>query len=306
MLRAIFSLQTPEGSGSKEKQKDGERQCGVITCALSRRLYAANSIMVDHINGLAKKHAHLHDDGRKQIPKHDCEAFANRIKRLHARQKILSGLLWQSVGESFPQSAINSVGIRDGWMLVDREGKWNDHIPFINKPNSIADNYLNRVMKIICGDSVSSARVIAGEGFGPVTAGEEVVGCLDDEKVRRIWMILSDIRSEVTKELPTGLTDDNFREVFGTLTINEIDRLRLLLARCDKLVEITTALFWCGVRDTVPAASDIPDIGIRQGWKVVKCVPEEDYGGVRMVMTPMGPAISVPRTLVESLMRLGQ
>lgn len=297
MLATVLEGKISEDSGSTTKREGKETQRGVITSPVSRRLFTANSIMTDHISGLIERHNRLHE--KKEEPaKHDCEAFVNRISHLCSRKNLLHSLLWQSITEEHPQVAANNASIREGWLLVDKDGDWNDLIPVRDKSN-IAYNFIARVTSIVCGRRLS----VKEDDLDPVAVGEEVVGSLTDERVQTFRCMIDEIREEFSKQLPDGVMSSGSKAI-GNMTVNEVDRLRVLALHFKKLSEITSELFWCGVRDSVPAASDLPGIGIRRAWDVVKCVPDEDEEGVEMVMTPMGPALAMKIPIPGDLMRL--
>lgn len=297
MLAAVLGGEISEDSGPSERIKSKEKQRGVITLPASRRLFTANSIMTEHIGDLVNEHNRLHEDMEKP-EKHDCEAFRAKISRLCARKGLLHSLLWQSITEEHPQVAANNASIRKGWLLVDEDGEWNDIVP-VSEKASIANNFIARVTAIVCGKRLA----VREEGLDPVASGEEVIGSLDDERIQTFRSLTSEVHDELSKHLPAGVMDADSK-VIGNMTVNQVNRLSVLAMHFKKLSDLSCSLFWCGVRDSVPAASDIPSIGIRRAWDVVKCVPDEDGEGIEMVMTPMGPAIAMKIPIPGDLMRM--
>lgn len=270
MLAAVLKGEISKYSDPSERIRSKEKQRGVITLPASRRLFTANSIMAEHIDNLMNEHNRLHED-KEEFEKHNCEAFRTKISRLCVRKDLLHSLLWQSITEEYPQVAANNASIRKGWLLVDENGEWNDIVP-VSEKTSIVNNFIARVTAIVCGKRLS----VREEGLDHVRNGEEVIGSLDDERIQTLRSLTSEIGDELSKRLPAGVMDADSK-VIGNMTVNEANRLRMLAMHFKKLSDLTSSLFWCGVRDCVPAASDLPNIGIRRAWDVVKCVPDEDF-----------------------------
>lgn len=299
MLAAVLGGEISEDSGPSERIKSKEKQRGVISSPASRRLFTANSILAEHIGDLVNEHNRLHENKENGEPaKHDCEAFRKTVSRLCARKDLLHSLLWQAITEEHPQVAANNASIRKGWLLVDEDGEWNDIVPVADK-SALANNFISRVTAIVCGRRMA----VKEDGLDPVAQGEEVVGSLDDERVQTFRSMITEIHDELlSKRLPPGVMDSDSK-VIGDMTVNEVNRLCVLAMHYKKLSDLTSSLFWCGVRDAVPAASDLPSIGIRRAWDVVKCVSDETEEGIEMVMTPMGPAIAMKIPIPSDLMR---
>ncbi len=300
MLAAVLGGEISEGSDPSERIKSKEKQRGVIASPAARRLFTANSLLAEHIGNLVNEHNRLHENKEDGEPaKHDCEAFRNKVSRLCARKDLLRSLLWQAITEEHPQVAANNASIRKGWLLVDDDGEWNDIVAVADK-SALANNFISRVTAIVCGRRMA----VKEEGLDPVAQGEEVVGSLDDERVQTFRSMITEIRDELSKRLPPGVMDSDSK-VIGNMTVNEVNRLRVLAMHYKKLSDLTSSLFWCGVRDAVPAAAELPSIGIRRAWDVVKCIPDADEEGIEMVMTPMGPAIAmkipIPGDLIRSM-----
>jgi len=295
MLAAVLGGEISEGSGPSDRIRSKEKQRGVITLPVSRRLYTAKSILVEHIDDLVNEHNRLHDD-KVKLEKHDCEAFRANISRLSSRKDILHSLLWQSITEEHPQVAANNASIRKGWLLVDEDGEWNDIIPFSG--SGLANNFIARVTAIACGKRLA----VREEGLNHVRGGEVVIGSLDDERVQTFRSLIGEVGEEFSKSLPAGVMDVDSK-VLGNMTVNEASRLTIMVTHFKKLSDLSSSLFWRGVRDSLPAASDISRIGIRRSWDVVKCVPDEDEEDFEMVMTPMGPAIAMKISIPGDLLR---
>ncbi len=302
MLATVLGGEISEDSGPSERIKSKEKQRGVITSPASRRLYTANSIMSEHIGDLVNEHNRLHENEEKP-ENHDCEAFRAKISRLGARRDLLHSLLWQAITEEHPQVVANNASIRKGWLLVDNDGEWNEIITVSDKA-SIANNFISRVTAIVCGKRLA----VMEEELDLVGIGEEVIGSLNDERIQTLRSLTSEVHKELSKQLSADVMDAG-SNVIGNMTVNEVSRLIAQAIHLKKLSDLTSSLFWCGVRDAVPAAADLPNIGIRRAWDVVKCVHDEDEDGIKMVMTPTGPIIEmkvpIPRGLLMSLLGRG-
>lgn len=293
MLTEVLCGNFSEGSGSTTKRKEGETVRGMITSPVARRLYAANLLMAGYISTLGKKHADLHSE--QEPVDHDCEAFNTKRARLSSRKQVIRNLLRQAIAEEHPQVVSNNAGIRDGWCLVDEGGEWDDIVPVRNE-SSIACNFITRVTSILSG----TRPFVEVDDIEPVAAGEEIIGSLSDERVRCFWSLIHEIKDEFE-----GLQGSD-RQAIGNMTVNEAIRLGMLEKNLKEMANITSSLFWCGVRDAVPEAMDQSVIGIRQAWAVVKCAPDKDEGEIEVIMTPMGSAIAmkvpIGKGFLESLM----
>ena len=298
MLAAVLEGEISENSGPSQEIRPEEKQRGIITSPTARRLFTAHSILAQYMGDIVKDHGRLHEDKDKEQPaKHDCEAVWNKVSHLNARKDVLHGLLWQAIEEEHPQVvANNNAIIRKGWLLVEDGDEWNDIIPVPDK-STLANNLISHVTDIVCGRRL----VVKEDGLDPVSQGEEVVGSLDDERVQTLRSLATKVRDELLSQLPPGAMDFDFKMIHEMGT-NEVDRLHVLVTHYKKLCGLTSSLFWCGVRDAVPAASDLPNIGIRQNWDIVKCIPKEDEEGIKVVMTPMGPAIAMRIPIPGDLM----
>lgn len=297
MLSAVLGGQISENTGSTLKRECKQAVHGIVTSPLARCLFTANSIMADHIYGLVQEHKRLHDDKQKPAD-YDCKAFRANIARLCARKQVLHNLLWQAITEEHPQVAANNACICEGWHLVDEDGEWNDIVPVPDKSN-IANNYVARVTSIVCGKSYS----VKGEDLEPVAIGEEIIGSLNDERVQTFRSLIDEIMDELGKQLSVDTLGSDSKTI-GNMTINEVNRLRVLAMHFKKLSDITSSLFWCGVRDTIPAAADLPSIGIRRAWEVVKCVPDKDDEEIEMVMTSTGPDFAMKAPIPGNMLKL--
>jgi len=288
MLAAVLTGQIAIGPGSERKRKSHEVQRGVITSRVTRRLFTVCSVLGDRLRELDEEHDRLHDKP-VELSAHDCLEFRNRLVRLLSRRDMLKNLLWQSIAEEHPQVTANSAHIRDGWLLVDEDGEWNDITPVTDRSN-IANSFISRVKAIVTGARCS----VGEENLAPVGIGEEVVGTLDDERVQTFYSLMDDIERDFHKALPFEEVSARLKSP-GDMTLKEVRGLHVTLSVFKKLSEKSRSLFWCGVRDAVPEASNLPNIGIRRCCEVVKLpVPDDEADeDVQLVNTPFGPAISI-------------
>lgn len=281
MLASIFRGQIFEGEGPTTEIEEGKKERGVISSIFARRLFVAHSVMVDHITCITQEHLRLHLPGG-DVSNHDCKVFWSRLSRLRDRQETLRGLLWQAVAEEHPQVTMNSVTIRKGWLLVGEDEEWDDSIPISNKA-SIAYHLIDRLKMIVCdGGDVE----IREEGLDPIGQGEKVLGTLGDGRIRAFRSLVTDIHREIS----LYPSDKEISGCPASTIIDELVNLFVLAGRFQQLIKIVASLFWCGVRDAIPESSVFPNIGIRQGWQVVR-VPDEEATFFKFIMpsTPSFP-----------------
>ncbi len=264
VLNAALSGQIRENSGSKFKQKKLEVKRGVINSPTTRRIYAAKSILQEHAKSIAEKHSRLHDE-IAGTTEHDCRDHLLELERLTSRIELLNDLFWQSVTEEHPVVAANIAALRDGWTLVDDDGKWRNTV-LVPDRNSIANNFISRVTAIVSGTKLP----ISEDDLEPVAIGEELVGTLSDERIQTVWSLPDEVHNAMMGLLPAAIVNCD-EEAIGNMTVNEVLRFKTIANYFKKLHSVSTQLFWCGVRDSVPEAADLQSIGIRRSWEVVKC-----------------------------------
>ena len=208
---------------------------------------------------------------------------------LRKREKLLHQLLWQSITEEHPQVAANAdASIKDGWGLFGEDGTWNDDVPYGDKSNT-AMNLVTLLTTIICGDCPTKNEMYTEE---PVAKDEAVICTIENERIRSLYRLCFQVYTDSVKQLPPGLSDDTDKTLRG-MTINDVRSMKVLLGLTLQLVKFCKDLFWCAVHDTVPAAANLQNLGLRKDWQLVKCAPSDEDSGAQLIMTPFGPAIQV-------------
>ncbi len=296
LLAAVLSGSIPTCSGSTDKPNASEKKRGTIKSLAARRLYSAASILSTHLREIAEAHDRQHDAAQEPAP-HDCAAFQKKATRLLARHSIVNELMWQAIYEEHPRAIVADVGIREGWGLFSEDGDWEDARP-VFEATSIASTLVPLIASIVNGKPIPANE----EGFNLATTSELSLGSLDDLQVRSFRAIVDQIRAEGEKLVPADIRKRDLKAL-GRMTLDDVRRIGGAIGHLNKLSELVMTLFWCGVRDTIPAASMEPQIGIRSGWNVVKLAPkpEQDKDGSEMVMTPWGPALSLELPLSGGL-----
>jgi hypothetical protein len=286
MLVSVFNGDVPIDSTSLKKKEVNETNRGNVTSIVSRRLFTVRNILVKHIDNLVQEHDALHNAGHVQST-HDCESFVNKMMHVRLRKEILDGLLWQSLVEENPWVATNNVAVRRGWVLTGLDEQWNNDVPLSDK-SILAKSFVSLVTAFVRG----TVEDVDEDRLGQSLPGEEVVGSLNDGRVQSFFNLYDKVRNEYIGQLPEPIRNGDF-EQFSSMGVRERIRLSLLGSYYGRLLELTSSLFWCGVRDTVPDASNILNIDIRRAWDVVKCVPNKSDPEIELIMTPKGPVLAL-------------
>lgn len=278
MLAAILGGDISENSGSTETRKEPKKAHGEIASPVARRLFTADTLMIHHITRLTEEHESFHGSGEVP-PEHDCRVYQARLRRLLNRRGLLHNLLWQAIIEEHPQVAANEPVICDGWTLVDGDQEWIDNVPSDDKTN-FTYNYVGEVASIINGSS--SDATSADNNLMPVGEGEEIIGTLEDTRVRALWALILKVSAEYQKQIADAITEAD------SLDEKTLGRMSMLATHLARLAEISESLFWCGVEDTIPSASMESGIGIRESWKVVKYTPTLPTRRIVTIIIPVG------------------
>lgn len=304
ILEAVFADSVGAGTEPKAGIEEGECEKGVVTSPIARNLFLACSALSERMKRIADEHESLHRDNRDMVFEDSCKAYDEEMSALESRKDLLNDLMWQAIAEEHPVTIANSVGIREGWVLVSPGHDWQDAILDL-ADGGIACNFISRISEMIN----RQGQHVSEDGLEQVAAGEKVVGTLDDERIQRIMSLNIEIEKSRCDAIPEVLRNGSAESVTSsTFTLEEVMRFKMINDHFEGLSKIVSGLFWRGVKDTVPGVRGLPSIGIRRAWEVVERVPKSAEG-IQHIMTPFGPAIvvnvgEVPAELAAILSRL--
>ncbi len=268
ILRAVFSYEISIGAGSLESVSGEEKIRGNITSPTARQLFTVNQTLLEEIFEKGELHQRLHNEGAVGAD-HDCRGFLAEMLRLDHKKGIIHNLLWQAITTEHLRVAGNNAHIRDGWVLASADGEWEEPLPLPD--GGATSGFISHVKSIVSGSNV---KVETGS-LTPVATGEEPIGVLADERVKGLHAFVRDVTLTSRSEL--------LAVTLGKPDMSE-DVLPRLIVHLSELVNTAHSLFWCAVRDAVPQARDLPTIGVREGWQIVKTTPPNPAHGLSIMV----------------------
>lgn len=284
ILAAAFRGEIPESSGPKLQVKEGEVVRGIITSQWARQLGSAPDILQCAFDNSFAEHRRLHEEAEasgKEVS-HDCQAFYRFIRALESTVEVLAKFFSQAVVAEFPQVIGSSASVKVGWELVTPADKeWNDVQSHDFGTLFKAHNAKLRSV-IIGGEDIS---VIDSNLGCPVQDGEEVLGVIEDSRLRGLWTLYSQLTDDINSLVSESVDGDTESGDVAS------DTSKVLLANVGYLQflrESYQSLFWLAVRNAFPSVEDGMDVGIRDGWNLVKC-PHKSGGGIEKLFVLLSP-----------------
>lgn len=109
----------------------------------------------------------------------------------------------------------------------------------------------------------------------PVAEDEEVVAVLEDEEIRKLWILLSRTKDEENRLLSEFLDMSEDHDLDHTVSSCDICKKRIELAIATCRCQILEGMFWVEVRESIfpgllaHQLTDGQGVGMREGWQIV-------------------------------------
>ena len=283
-LQSAFKDAPTENIEPTEKKKDGEVVRGVVTSGDARRLFVARKPCGKQLDEYMATHEALHTSGRSEP--HDCINWAKRAVIQVEAIDILHTLMWQAVTEECPVLVANNASLRAGWEIVS-VGEWIEE-PVLENNENLGLSFIPRLKSIL--ESEIDASTPCGD-LSDLEEGEEVIGVVEDNRIRALSLFQIALIEDAKKIIPEDIGTKG-PKAFGDFSLNELQRIIHVMDHFKGLKETVNKIMFRAIRDSLPAAENI-SIGLRKNDQVVKTRDKSD-SGISFVITPTGPALSIP------------
>ena len=272
LLTFVAAPEFPEFVLPEDPVEPNEVQKHTVQSELFKRLYSAADWTQAQAIEVAEKHRALHDCGTATVTPADCEEARKKAQLLSLHARILSKLKWLAIRKEFSGEAVNNIGVRADWSIVDTDGgNWNDVVMFPD-PEDLMNNIPGRIMAIMNGEFLAPTPLEVETGLDPDDLGH-LYGVIEDKRILSLFALDRQIiayGNEFLKvgDMPLGkLPKAEIEKWLLDQTGREIKRISGVKQSCDQAHRIVEAIFSEAVCDLFPEAKDEPALVVRAGWK---------------------------------------
>lgn len=238
--------------------------------------------MANKLDDDIEAHKAFHEKHGDSVDSHNCEQFARDGEGLLERRKALIGLMWESVADEYPESRpIEEVTLALDWTLSSSASMpWKKPPEQNHKTKSIVDE----IVEVLGGKNYDLPSLAPDK---PIADGEKVILEIKDSVLRSLIGLRNRRQDEVYDVLPADapkqdgqvVWDEKFQEWLGTRTVSYAKDLTQEMLSLRNSVDVLNEIVCTAVRESTPNLMG-PNIGLRQGWKVVELPTDHSLGSI--------------------------
>lgn len=283
----LAKILSGQGEADREPHKErsaGESLVAHIESPVLRGLFSANLTLAARHQALRSEHQQAHQDGTKP---HNCREVNRELSRLGDQAGRLGDLFWLGVQDTIPGADLSKVGMRKGWEVIRTPDSEENSFRF---PPSHPRTALFTKLTGILQNSSAVETDIPEPGLPEIDLGVETpIGRVEDPIARQLVLVEMGLMM-ATKELFPGCDPANPDfEGLVSLRLAGDPKLEVQTDELRYASKLVDSLFWCLIRDIMPAINGHPVTGLRRNWQVVSVKPElGQFGEAVVIELPPG------------------